>query len=345
MSNRHTRPGRPRVAGAPGFVAALVLALVAPAAAQDVIIGERGNTITGHVELEGSGGPPERLEVTIQRVTGGGIRKIVAEPGGYFFAKGIYAGSYVLSVSPPIITGYTDGSAEISIATGSSNANYAVTIYIRRKKREGLVLGGGRMISAQESDNSVPKDARKAYKKGTEAARGQRVDEAISNYQRALEIAPDYLFALNDLGVQYTRLGRYGESIAVLERAVAKAPKSFPPHLNLAIALLGAGKLQDASREVRVALGLDETACDALYMSGVVERRLGDANAAISAFQKAYDQGGADAIYAQYELGQLYEQAGQATAATQAYRLFLQFVQQGPQADYARQRLRALARG
>jgi tetratricopeptide (TPR) repeat protein len=325
---------------------AAAAAWVAPAAAaaQSEELGARGNTITGRIEVEGVGAPSERLEVIISRASGAGNRRVFSEPAGSFFVSGLTPGTYVLSVRPPLRTNYTEGSTEISIASNSAPNNYAITIFIRPRVAEPRAVVG-RMISAQETDESVPKEARRAYKKGSEAARGRRAEEAIANYLRALEIAPDYLFALNDLGVQYTRLGRYPESIAVLERAIAEAPKSFPPHLNLAIALLGAGRLQDASREVGVALGLDATASDALYMSGVVERRLGNPEAAIAAFQSAYAQGGVDAIHAQYELGQLYEQAGQAEAAVRAYRLFLQFVQQGAHADHARQRLRALARG
>ena len=345
MKDRSRWSGRRRsadLAAAAGLL--LLTALAGPAAAQDEEYSGRGNTITGHIEVENVGSPSERLEVTVQKITGAGNRRVFSDPTGFFSIGGVFPGNYVVSVRPPLRTDYTEGSAEISIASSPTPTTYVVTIYIRRKTKEVPLIGGGRMISAQESDASVPKEARKAYKQGKEAARAQRVPEAIAAFQRAIQIAPDYLFALNDLGVQYTRLGRYDDAIAVLRRAVAKAPKSFPPHLNLAIALLGAERVQDASGEVTTALGLDPVAIDGLYLSGVVARRLGNADAAIAAFQRAFEQGGADAVYAQYELGQLYEQAGQASAAAKAYRLFLQFVQQGPQADDARQRLRALAR-
>jgi tetratricopeptide (TPR) repeat protein len=285
------------------------------------------------------------MEVTIQKVTGAANTRVITEPGGYFFARGLYSGNYVLTVRPPARMGLSDGSAELAIP-GGQGANYTVTIYLKRKSKVAdPLLGGGRLIAAQENDSAVPKDARKAYRAGTDAARKHQPDAAVANYKRALEIAPDYLFALNDLGVQYTRLGRFGDSVEVLRHAVKLAPTSYPPHLNLAIALLGAGNMDEASTELRTALGIDSAAPDGLYLSGVLAKRMGRRDEAIDAFRKAYDQGGADVIYAQFELGQLYDSAGQATAAAQAYRLFLQFVQQGPQADHARQRLRALANG
>lgn len=331
-----------------GAVAGLFVALTAAGAQQESMEQpfERSNSISGHIEIEGGGGPSERLEITLQRVTGAGNRRSLSEPGGSFFINGVQPGNYTLSVRPPLSTGYTEGSAEVSIASRTATSNYVVTIFIKRKdKLSGVIVGGGRLISAQESDAGVPKEARNAYKRGSEAARNQRPREAIELFEQALVIAPDYLFALNDLGVQYTRLGRYDESIAVLRRAVAKAPTSFPPHLNLAIALFGKGDVDGSAAEVVVALGIDAAAHDALFLSGAVERRRGNVDAAVSAYQKAYDAGGADAILAQFELGQLYDEAGQSEAATRAYSTFLQFVQRGPQAEFARRRLAALARG
>lgn len=330
-----------------GRLGAIVLALglgSASVAAQDVILGERGNNITGHIEVEGIGGTPERMEVTIQKITGSFNVRVISEPGGSFFARGIYPGNYTLSVRPPERMGLTEGSAEVTV-TGGQGMNYVVTIYLKRKTRIDPTFGGGRVLAAQENDNSVPKEARKAYHAGSAAARRKDADAAIANYKRALEIAPDYLFALNDLGVQYSRLGRYAESVAVLRKAVAAAPSSYPPHLNLAIALYGADGVDEAASEVKAALAIDPTAADGLYLSGLLAKRLGNPTDAIDAFRKAYDAGGADAIYAQFELGELYETAGQPVAAVQAFRLFLQFVQDGPQADHARQRIRALANG
>jgi tetratricopeptide (TPR) repeat protein len=341
MSSRSSIAARARAALATAALAGFA-GLAAPAAAQDEGLGRPGSTISGHVEVENVGPPSERLEVMLAKSTGGGSRRVFTDSTGTFFFGGIFPGTSTLSVRPPLRTGYGEGSTEVSI-DATRPTNYAVSIIIRRKVNDAPVVTGGRVYSALETDAAVPKQARQLYKKATEAARQQRTAEAVSYFEQALAIAPDYLFALNDLGVQYTRLGRYSESVAVLRRAVAAAPTSFPPHVNLAMALLGTGDVQAAAAEVKTAIGIDPSAFDALYLSGVVEKRLGNAEAAIDAFQKAYEQGGADAVFAQFELGQLYEAAGQAAAAARAYKLFLQFVTSGPQAEYARQRLRTLA--
>lgn len=324
---------------------AVAAALAATARAQDVIPAgaERANSLSGHVEVEGVGSPPERLEVTIRRAIGAGETRLFTDSTGNFFARGLFPGNYVVTVKPPLRTDLTEGSAEVMIPDGE-NMTYTVTVFLKKTSPNREAITGGRLISAQESDRSVPKEARKAYRDATAALKKQRVDEAIAGYVKALDVAPTYLFALNDLGVQYLRRGRYAEATDVLRRATAAAPTSFPPHLNLAISLYGAGNVDDAAAEIRAALAIDPLAADGLYLSGIVAKKRGDTDAAISAFQKSYEQGGADAIFAEFELGLLYDAAGQAPAAVRAYRLFLQFVRQGPQADHAKQRVSALAR-
>jgi TolB-like protein/class 3 adenylate cyclase/Tfp pilus assembly protein PilF len=53
--------------------------------------------------------------------------------------------------------------------------------------------------------------------------RGQR-EEGLQNLQRAVELDPRNLFTLQQVGLSYIYLGRYAESIAVLDRAVAIMP-------------------------------------------------------------------------------------------------------------------------
>ncbi len=59
-------------------------------------------------------------------------------------------------------------------------------------------------------------------------------DRAIDYYNQALEINADFPKALDGLGLVYTATGRYAEAVAVLEKAVASAPKEARLYLDLA---------------------------------------------------------------------------------------------------------------
>lgn len=306
----------------------------------------RLSSVTGYIEFEGGGRPTERLEIFIQTPAGNSRFRIFSELGGTFTIRNLRPGTYEIRVPLPHASPYQDGFAEVAVYAGANTGvDYTVTVFLRRK--DGPAFGGaggigGRMTSAQESDAAVAKEAKRAYRRGVDAALAQKTEEAIAQFRRALEIEPAYLFALNDLGVQLIKTQAYEEAIRILHRAIEIAPRSFPPHLNMALALLSLGRNDDAAGELQLAIEIDPSAADAYFLTGVIERRRQNREAAIASFSKAFDLGGADVILAQYELGELYQELNQPEAALRAYRLFLQFVTRGPKADRARLNVRAL---
>lgn len=301
------------------------------------------SAVTGFIEFEGGGRPTERLEVNVQTVTGGSRFRIFSDPGGTFYIRALRPGTYEFSIRVPRAWPYQDGTAELFVLSSSrSSTNYTVTVYLKRKLSPAIAGISGRTINAQESDDKVAKEARRHYRRGADAAKASRTADAIASFRKALEIEPAYLFALNDLGVQLTKTGSIDEAVAVLRKAIELSPNSFPPHLNLALALLSANRNDEAGVEVALAARIDPSSAEAPFLLGVIERRRDSREAAVAAFQKAYELGGVDVIYAQYELGQLYEELHQPEAAANSYRIFLQFVQRGPHADRARLQLKHL---
>lgn len=304
------------------------------------------SNVNGFIEFEGGGRPTERVEVYVQTPTGGSRFRIFSESGGTFALRSIRPGTYEFNVKVPKNWPYQDGFAELIVGGSSSTpTTYTVTVFLRPKDSSFVVGVGGRTISPQETDKNVAKEARRHYRRGVNAAHRSKSAEAIDWFRKALEVDPNYLFALNDLGVQLTKTASYGEAITVLMKATALAPKSYPPHLNLALAFVLAGRNDDAAVAVQVAIEIDASSPEAPFLRGVLERRRGNRNEAVVSFQKAYDLGGADVIYAQFELGQLFEELNQPEAAARAFRIFLSFVTTGPQAVIARRRLSSLPAG
>ncbi len=303
----------------------------------------QSSAVAGFIEFEGGGRPTERLEIYVQTPTGGSRFRIFSDPGGTFFIRSLRQGTYEFNVKVPRAWPYSEGFAElILLGSPRSSTTYTVTVYLKRKLGPGITGVSGRTMTAQETDEKVAKEAKRHYRRGVDAARASKSSEAIASFRKALEIEPDYLFALNDLGVQLTKRGSYEEAIDVLRRAAKLAPKSFPPRLNMALALLLANRNDEAAIEIGLAIELDSSAAEAPFLSGILEKRRGNRESAVAAFQKAYELGGVDVIFSQYELGQLYEELKQPEAAARAYRIFLQFVQRGPQADRARRQLKTL---
>ena len=75
-------------------------------------------------------------------------------------------------------------------------------------------------------DINVPSAARNAYEQAlTEVEKGE-TENAIADFKRALEIYPQYVRALNDLGVVYLKNDRLEEAATTFRRAI-KSNQSF----------------------------------------------------------------------------------------------------------------------
>jgi protein O-mannosyl-transferase len=84
-----------------------------------------------------------------------------------------------------------------------------------------------------------------------------RIDEAIAQYQAALQINPSYAAAYNNLGNTLLMEGRTGEAIAQFGELLKINPSSAEAHYNLGNALSSQGRTDEAIAEYRAALQLN----------------------------------------------------------------------------------------
>jgi protein O-mannosyl-transferase len=85
---------------------------------------------------------------------------------------------------------------------------------------------------------------------------GRPEEEAMAQYRRGREIAPDYPFFLHELGNAAARQGRFDEARALLERARALTPRDVSPLHNLAAVAKMQGRFDEAGSLARTATEL-----------------------------------------------------------------------------------------
>jgi tetratricopeptide (TPR) repeat protein len=96
-----------------------------------------------------------------------------------------------------------------------------------------------------------------AHKSVADAAMARRdLPDAENHYRQALELRPDYLDALSNLGVLLGGLNRWEEAIACYERALAFNPGVAAVHFNLGIALFSQNRFADAVKPLSKAVHL-----------------------------------------------------------------------------------------
>jgi protein O-mannosyl-transferase len=100
----------------------------------------------------------------------------------------------------------------------------------------------------------APGNERAHYNLGVTLASSGRAAEAITHYQRALEIKPDHELAHNNLGLALARGGQLDDAIAHYQKALEIKPDFAEAHYNLGLVLAKRGQADEAIAQYKQAL-------------------------------------------------------------------------------------------
>ena len=95
------------------------------------------------------------------------------------------------------------------------------------------------------------------YDLGLVLDRSGRLDEAVGEYERALDRNRNHVDSLNNLGIALARQGRIGRAVSLFERGVAVDPGHADLQANLGALYLAQGAREPARRAFRAALEID----------------------------------------------------------------------------------------
>ncbi len=159
------------------------------------------------------------------------------------------------------------------------------------------------------------------------------VDEAIAHCQRALQLKPDFAEAYNNLGNAMLQKGQVDEAIIHCQRALQIKPDLAEAQNNLGNALLQKGRADEAITQCQRALQLKPGFAEACYNLGNALLQKGRVDEAITRYQKALQirPGYAEA---HNNLGNALLQKGQVDEAIVQYQTALQLKPDDAEACY-----------
>ena len=130
-------------------------------------------------------------------------------------------------------------------------------------------VGGGNpyIVDPADYNRQFPKKAVKEFEQAVEADRQRKPDEAIRHYEKALQIAPNFYQAHNNLGSDYLsksdsalghflegtlniKLGKLSQAEGPLRQAIQLDPLMAQPRLQLVNLLLQQGRKGDAMAQL-----------------------------------------------------------------------------------------------
>jgi Flp pilus assembly protein TadD len=114
-----------------------------------------------------------------------------------------------------------------------------------------------------------------------------KVDEAIAEYQKAIERHPDLGWSYDNLGRAYLQKGRVHDAIACFQKACDIKPTDALARFDLGNALLRNGKVDEAIVSYQEALKAKPDSAEAEYGLGVALDQKGEIDQAIAHYRRA----------------------------------------------------------
>ena len=264
----------------------------------------------------------------------------LADEQGRFHFRDVLAGTYTLSVFLPS-RGETRRTIEIGPSLADAKRKVPVTVEISEAGLEARDAPNRRaVVSAREL--SIPNRARKEYAEAQRQLSRHQVDRAIAHLERAVEIAPQFAAAWNNLGTIAYQSRRYPDAEGDFRRALEQDENAFDPLVNLGGVLLTLGKLDEAL-DFNLYAVLNRPN-DALANSqlGMTYFAVNNFDLAIKYLKVAKRLDPAHFSHPQMTLAEIYLRRGQPKAAAAEMEDFLRWHPDWPQKESMRQAIEKL---
>ena len=115
------------------------------------------------------------------------------------------------------------------------------------------------------------------------------LDEAIAEFQKELQIQPEFVEAHNNLGIALTSKGELDGALAHFQKALELDPQLPKVHHNIAMILLRQGQLDQAIAHLQKELQVNPASAEAHNDLGIAWSQQGRIDQAINEWQKTLE--------------------------------------------------------
>lgn len=300
--------------------------------------GDRGtggvNMIQGNIFVPGGRRLDHRAKVTLRSAIGGAEQYQLSDDSGSFSFRRLVGGSYTLTVDAG--SDYEAAVETVDIIEPGrrrGDPGMVVPVNIVLKPKSSVP---GKTGTIDASTGGVPEAARELYKQAVESAASGDNKKGIELLNQALKIHPNFMTALNELGVQYMALKEWRKAADALRAALKIGPEAFHPRLNYGIVLLQMKDYKGAVAELQLAVQKDSSSAVAYFQFGRALVNVGNYDAAEKALKQSISVGGEETAEAHRYLGAVYIEKHDSVGAANELDAYLKLAPKAKDADKIR---------
>jgi tetratricopeptide (TPR) repeat protein len=260
--------------------------------------------------------------LTRTRTNGSGLYQFIGLAPGRYTVKVLPYGTdfqeQAQSVTIESLTIASSGSGRIS----SGVTNVQADFYLKLKAN--LYAGpfaAPEVVFVQE----VPKEAKKLYEEGLVFLREKKEKEGFDNLKKAIEIYPDYHFALDRLGTEYVVKGYYEAAYFLLAKSLEINRNSYSSTFGLGVTLYHLKQNDRAVEMLERSTNLYKKSFDAYLWLGNALKRNGNFDKAETTYIKARELSKGKNAEVHWQLALLYNQQNRHKEAADSLELFLKY--------------------
>lgn len=259
--------------------------------------------IFGRVSLP-DGQPAVRVKVFIETMSGLKRDVLTDQEGNYEF-RGMSAGRYRVFATNPDAPEQFSEPAE-SDTTRSFANRLQINVYLRLPLHSDKKDAKPGTISVAEATQNIPKDARKAYDQGMKLHKENRSQQALEQFNKAIELYPAYFQALTERGNLLMQHNKLVESETDFVRALQINDKYAPAYRGIGYCQIQQKQFQAAVSNLEKSFALEPNVPMTLLLLGYANLSLSHYEEARQCFQQALKLGADSAARAHVYLAEIY---------------------------------------
>lgn len=227
---------------------------------------------------------PEPVMVNLQ-LRGSTLTTTYTDGEGRFDFNNVLGSSYHVVINDDR---YMPVDIEVAVRPDVLTVNMLQVTLVARDARSTATVGPY-VLSASDLAGHYPKNAVKEFERGVKMESEGKADEAIEHYLKAIQQAPDFAVAHNNLGSLYVAKSDFLAAQREFANSIRLSPSDSKAYFNMANLMLLTGKLPDAERFLQDGFRTQPDSAFGLFVQGSVLERNGKLPDAERALQRALE--------------------------------------------------------